>query len=155
MKLSEVKNILSTAREIHFVLENGEQVPAHFHVTEVGVVSKHFIDCGGTVRDEKVANFQLWEANDYDHRLEPAKLSKIIALSEKVLGMEDLEVEVEYQQATIGKYELGFDGRHFVLHSKTTNCLAPDKCGIPQEKLKVNLRQITQSNACTPGSGCC
>jgi hypothetical protein len=39
-------------------------VPEHFHVTEVGVVTKDFIDCGGTVRHEKVANFQLWDAND-------------------------------------------------------------------------------------------
>jgi hypothetical protein len=160
MKLSEVKNILRTAEAVNFVLENGDEVPAHFHVTEVGIVTKHFIDCGGTVRKERVANFQLWDANDFDHRLKPEKLSKIITLSEELLGMEDLEIEVEYQQTTISKYALGFDGRRFVLLSKTTDCLAPEKCGIPQEKLKVNLRQIPVNNACTPGActpggGCC
>jgi len=37
------------------MLENGTMVPEHFHVTEVGVVTKHFIDCGGTVRNERIA----------------------------------------------------------------------------------------------------
>ena len=109
MKLSEVKQILDSTDSVNFKLENGTKVPEHFHVTEVGVITKHFIDCGGTVRNEKVANFQLWNANDTDHRLKPKKLLDIIALSEKVLEMEDLEIEVEYQAETIGKYELDFN----------------------------------------------
>src|SRR5690606_2759197 len=117
---------------VAFKLENGASVPEHFHVTEVGLVTKHFIDCGGTVRNEKTANFQLWDANDFDHRLKPGKLLKIIELSEKTLGLEeDLEVEVEYQSNTIGKYNLGHDGSTFVLMATTTNCLALDKCGVP------------------------
>lgn len=156
MKLSEVKQLLNTAESVNFQLENGTQVPEHFHVTEVGIITKHFIDCGGTVRNEKVANFQLWNANDTDHRLKPKKLLDIIALSEKVLGLEDLEIEVEYQAETIGKYELGFNGKDFMLLSKQTNCLASDKCGIPAEKLKVNISQVTAASACcTPGGGCC
>jgi hypothetical protein len=151
MKLSEVKKHLSTVETVTFELENGGLLPEHFHVTEVGVVSKNFIDCGGTVRNEKVANFQLWDANDFDHRLKPQKLLDIIALSEKVLGMEDLEIEVEYQSETIGKYELGFKGENFVLLSKQTNCLAQDKCGIPAEQFKEN----SNVTVCTPGGGCC
>ncbi len=155
MKLSEVKNRLSTAQDVSFELENGTPVPAHFHVTEVGIVSKHFIDCGGVVRTEQRANFQLWDANDFEHRLKPQKLLNIIALSEKVLGMEDLEVEVEYQAATIGKYHLDFNGTNFVLVSTQTACLASDSCGIPQEKLKVNLASIAVENKCKPGGNCC
>lgn len=156
MKLSEIKTHLNTAESVNFELENGTAVPGHFHVTEVGVITKHFIDCGGTVRNEKVANFQLWDANDYEHRLKPKKLLDIIALSEKVLGMEDLEIEVEYQDETIGKYDLGFNGRDFLLLSKQTNCLASDKCGIPQEKTKVRLSNLQmQTASCTPGGGCC
>jgi hypothetical protein len=158
MKLSEIKAILQTAEAVNFELENGAQVPEHFHVTEVGVITKHFIDCGGTVRHEKVANFQLWDANDFDHRLKPQKLLNIIALSEKALGMEDLEIEVEYQGETIGKYDLDFDGKNFVLLAKTTNCLASDKCGIPADKIqkpKINLNDLVIGNACTPGGGCC
>lgn len=157
MKLSRVKVILDTADSVSFQLENGTQVPEHFHVTEVGVITKHFIDCGGAVRNEKVANFQLWNANDTDHQLKPKKLLDIITLSEKVLGMEDLEIEVEYQAETIGKYELDFNGKDFVLQNKKTNCLAQDSCGIPAEKLKVNISQLltNTANSCTPGGGCC
>ncbi|MBK0401847.1 hypothetical protein I5M27_02555 [Adhaeribacter sp. BT258] len=155
MKLSEVKSILSGAESVNFKLENGTMVPENFHVTEVGVISKHFIDCGGTVRDEKVANFQLWDANDYDHRLKPQKLINIIELSETKLGMEDLEIEVEYQGETIGKYDLGHDGTDFVLQAKTTACLALDKCGVPKEKFRLNLNTFQPGNTCDPNSGCC
>ena len=118
MKLSAVKTILESAQNVAFELQNGQRVPEHFHVTEVGIITKNFIDCGGTVRNEKVANFQLWNANDLEHRLKPQKLLNIIALSEKVLGMEDLEIEVEYQAETIGKYDLAFNGEKFVLVSR-------------------------------------
>ena len=84
MKLSEIKKHLASLKTIAFQLPNGDLVPNHFHVTEVGRVTKNFIDCGGTVRNEEVANFQLWEADDYDHRLHPEKLTHIIELSEKV-----------------------------------------------------------------------
>ncbi len=156
MKLSEIKTILNDLQAVSFILPNGQFVPTHFHVTEVGVITKNFIDCGGTVREEKVINFQLWEANDFDHRLAPQKLKNIIELSEKVLKLEDANIEVEYQQDTIGKFNLEFDGTHFLLVATQTNCLAQDKCGIPAEKLKVNLVDINKkANTCTPGGGCC
>nr|WP_321228231.1 DUF6428 family protein [uncultured Psychroserpens sp.] len=155
MKLSDVKNRLNELDTISFKLPNGELVPSHFHVTEVGKITKHFIDCGGTVRNEEVANFQLWNANDYDHRLHPEKLLNIIELSEKVLGIGDLEIEVEYQADTIGKFGLEFDGTNFLLTSKQTDCLAKDQCGIPAEKPKLQFSEIQSENSCTPGGGCC
>lgn len=148
MKLSEIKKHLSTAETVSFELPNGTMVPEYFHVTEIGVVTKHFIDCGGTIRNEKVANFQLWEATDFDHRLKPQKLLNIIALSEKVLEIEDLEIEVEYQTNTIGKYNLGFDGQNFILQSKQTACLASDSCGTTHTKLKQPLATLKTETAC-------
>ncbi len=136
MKLSEVKNRLEQLEKIAFQLPNGELVPNHFHVTEVGKITKDFIDCGGTVRKEEVANFQLWNASDYDHRLHPEKLTAIIELSEKILELGDLEIEVEYQADTIGKFGLDFDGTNFLLTTKQTDCLAKDQCGIPTDKPK-------------------
>lgn len=156
MKLSEIKNILKTVEAINFQLPNKTYVPEYFHVTEVGLITKNFIDCGGTVRKETVVNFQLWDANDYEHRLKPQKLVHIIELSEKVLGIEDFEIEVEYQDTTISKYDLDFNGKDFVLLNKQTACLALDKCGIPSEKQNINLSNLTnQPNSCTPGGGCC
>lgn len=157
MKLSEIKNSLKVLETIAFELPNGALVPSYFHVTEVGKVTKHFIDCGGTVRNEEVVNFQLWEANDYDHRLHPEKLLNIIELSENKLEIPDLEIEVEYQmKETIGKFNLEFDGTNFLLVSKLTDCLAKDKCGIAPEKLKVKIGEWkAKENNCIPGSGCC
>jgi hypothetical protein len=157
MKLSEFKNQLGSMTELNFILPNGTIVPEHFHVTEVGQITKRFIDCGGSIRNEKVVNFQLWEANDFDHRLAPKKLSDIISLSEKVLGVEDAEIEVEYQGETIGKYGIDFNGKQFLLTSKQTACLASDKCGIGSEKIKLSLSDLqnTSKNACMPGGNCC
>jgi hypothetical protein len=156
MRLSEIKEILVGRESVSFQLENGQVVPEHFHVTEVGVITKDFIDCGGIVRHEKVANFQLWDANDFEHRLKAEKLLKIISLSEQLIGMEDLEIEVEYQSETIGKYDLAYDGDHFILTSKTTACLAMDKCGVPVKKEKIQMINLAATaNVCTPGGGCC
>jgi hypothetical protein len=156
MKLSEIKSQLATLETVAFALPNGTYVPEHFHITEIGLITKNFIDCGGKLRNETVVNFQLWDANDFDHRLKPKKLLDIITLSEKVLGIEDYEIEVEYQAETIGKYDLGFNGKDFMLLNKQTACLATDQCGIPQEKQKLKLVEISsQTNSCTPGGGCC
>jgi hypothetical protein len=157
MKLSEIKKHLETATAVNFQLPDGTFVPEHFHVTEVGLITKNFIDCGGKVRAEKTANFQLWNANDTEHRLKPEKLTKIIALSEKVLGLEDLEVEVEYQSDTIGKYGIDYNGEHFMLTAKQTDCLAKDNCGI-ENKEKVSLSALGEEKieaCCTPGGKCC
>ena len=118
-------------------------------------INKHFIDCGGKVRKESVINFQLWEADDFDHRLAPQKLKSIIDLSVNTLGLEDLDIEVEYQGETIGKYDLAYESGSFMLVSKFTDCLAKDNCGIPVEKHKVKLSSLGNSNSCDPNSGCC
>ena len=152
MTISEMKQSLAGLPTVNFRLPSGEYLPAHFHVTEVGLVTKHFIDCGGTERRETVANFQLWEAGDYDHRLAPQKFLHILNLSEKILGPDDLPIEVEYQQETIGKFGLAFDGTDFVLTPKQTACLAQDACGIPNADFA--LPQL-QTACCTPGGGCC
>ncbi len=154
MLLSEFKNKLQHLSELNFFLENSEKVPSHFHVTEVGQSSKKFIDCGGTMRNELTVNFQLWYSTDQDHRLVADKLRKIIALSEEKLDLQDAEIEVEYQQATIGKFGLKFQDGYFVLTSKTTACLDENACGIPLEKPVVNSVDL-QNPTCTPGSGCC
>lgn len=155
MKISQVKDILKDVKTISFQLPDNSLVPGHFHVTEVGEITKCFIDCGGTVRKETVVNFQLWNANDYDHRLHPEKLLKIIELSEKTLAIDDNEIEVEYQGTTIQKFGLDFDGNQFLLTSKQTDCLAKDACGIPYEKPKVRISEMSAQSCCSPKSGCC
>jgi len=157
MKLSAFKTLLNTKSTIGFTLPSGQEVPSHFHVTEVGQIDKRFIDCGGVLRNESVINFQLWEANDYDHRLAPDKLLDIIILAEKYLQLGDFEIEVEYQGQTIQKFGIAEGDTSFMLTSKQTECLALDACGIPAEKIKVSMSELKNSSSetCTPGGGCC
>ncbi|MDA9873501.1 DUF6428 family protein [Saprospiraceae bacterium] len=157
MKLQEIKIQLERVSVVNFKLPNGKFVEPHFHVTEVGEITKHFIDCGGVERFEKKVSFQLWSADDYDHRIHPEKLLQIINLSQDKLGIGNHEVEIEYQGAeSIQKYGLDYDGKDFNLTSKETACLASDACGIP-EKVKVDLSNLaaSTSSSCTPGGGCC
>jgi len=157
MKLSELKNQLSNLDEINIILPNGQAVPSHFHITEVGLTTKHFIDCGGDVHTNTYANIQIWVADDLHHRLQPSKFLHIIDLSEKVLQGNDYELEVEYQTDTIGIYGLEVQGSDFKLVPKFTDCLAKVKCNLPQPKQKLQLIDLTANNesCCTPGGGCC
>ena len=155
MTISRFKLHLNTLETLSFVLPNQTLVPAHFHVTEIGKVAKTFIDCGGKLRQEKKINFQLWNANDYYHRLHPEKLTSIITIAEDTFGLEDLEIEVEFQgEQTIEKFGVDFSDGRFLLTSKLTDCLALDACGIPPKK-KMSLSDIPVQNSCNPNSGCC
>lgn len=149
MKLNEFKKALQNGASMVFKLPNGTRVPSHFHITEVGKIEKNFIDCGGVIRNESLVSFQIWYSVDEDHRLEAQKLLHIIAMSEDKLGLQDNDIEVEYQSDTIGKYSLSYQNGYFELESKTTDCLAKDNCGIPQ------VTKIQVQSACGPGSGCC
>lgn len=153
MLLSALKQKLGEIETLEFQLPDGQFVPAHFHITEIGNVSRNYIDCGGTLRQENKLNLQLWVSSDSDHRLAPDNLLNILQLAEKQLGFSNEEVEVEYQQSTIGRYELAFNGTVFQLINTQTACLAPDQCGIPQEKPRV--RVTVGGLSCDPNSGCC
>lgn len=157
MNLSQVKDALRQMDQVTFLLPSGRPVPEHFHVTEIGTVTRNFIDCGGTLRSETAISFQLWTAHDYEHRLSSEKLIDIISLAESVLSLPEAEVEVAYQEQTIGTYGLAFDGSGFVLTTKYTDCLAKDKCGIPTEKQPLALSELKgqSGSGCQPGSGCC
>lgn len=155
MKISNFKAILEKSTSVNFILPNGNFVPRHFHITEAGLVTKHFIDCGNTVRKEKYITMQLWVADDYAHRLSAQKLMGILKASEPLFDNEDLEIEIEYQSETIGKYGVEFKGENFLLVNKMTDCLAKDKCGIPDKKEKVALSELKNTSCCSPNSGCC
>jgi hypothetical protein len=140
--LLEVSNYLS----LSMILPNGNAIPDHFHITEVGRVTKEFIDCGGETHEAMSCVLQAWTANDTDHRLLCGKLAKIVQMAmEKGLIQGDLPVEIEYGQDVAAQYvidsvEMSEKGLFFVLSGKKTDCLAPDKCGI---------------NKCCGNTGCC
>ena len=153
MLLSAFKQTLRELDTLKFQLPNGQFVPANFHITEVGNVTRNYMDCGGLLREENKLNLQLWVASDTDHRLKPNSVLNILQLAEKQLGYSNLELEVEYQRSTVGRYKLAFDGAVFQLINTQTACLAPDQCGIPQEKPRV--RVTANGLSCNPDSDCC
>ena len=148
MRLKEFKERLQThineGGELLFILGDGTLIPPYFHITEMGMKIKHFVDCGGVIRTEECINFQIWTADDFDHRLTSQKLLELIVKNEGLFGKKDLEIEMEYQTNTIGSYTLeesDYPNALFTLKSKKTNCLAPDKC------------VVTQTSQCGPS--CC
>src|SRR6478736_5953435 len=108
MNVGEFAAVLGRNPEapLHFMLPDGDFVPAHFHVTEVGRVRKDFIDCGGTTRSTTACVLQLWVADDVDHRLTAGRLAHIVGLADPLLGNDDLPVEVEYDSGFITQLPL-------------------------------------------------
>jgi hypothetical protein len=157
MKLSEFINQLENLESVDFYLPNGQKVPSHFHITEVGMTTKNFTDCGNTFRIQKTATLQLWTSVDYWHRLDPKMVVKIINSTQKMFDGEDLDIEIEYQQETIGKFGLEFIENQFRLTNKQTDCLAKDSCEFPLKKVKIKMSDLQAQIAecCTPNSGCC
>ncbi|CAN5314277.1 DUF6428 family protein [soil metagenome] len=153
LSVKGLKNALRQTDSLHFRLSDGESLPLHFHITEAGLVTKHFIDCGGTIRKESALTMQIWYSDDLHHRLTPATFLKILDKAEPFFGDEDLPVEIEYQTSTIGKYNLEFDDSNFQLIPKQTDCLAKNQCGT-DNKSHINHKHIN-ADECVPATGCC
>lgn len=139
MIFKELTEILDQHQEaeLYIMLPSGNLIPEHFHVTEVGRVQKKFIDCGGTFRETTSCLLQTWTAHDIDHRLVAGKLAKILNLGHNTLDLNELSVEIEYGSDVASQYEIAevkviSKGLLFLLNSKRTDCLAPDKCGVNQ-----------------------
>ena len=137
MTVGEFQTVLSRnpAAALHLMLPDGDFVPAHFHVTEVGRVQKEFIDCGGTSRSTVSCLLQVWVARDTTHRLTAGKLADILRLAAPVLKSDALPVEVEYEGTVVSQFpvaaaEVTPSGVLFHLGTKHTDCLAPDRCGV-------------------------
>jgi len=137
MTIREFRTLLAAhpGARMHWMLPDRSFVPAHYHITEVGRVQKDFIDCGGTIRQQVTCLLQIWVADDTDHRLEAAKLERIMEVAAPVLGADDLPVEVEYEEGRVAQFPVGAAevtpaGLLFSLGSRHTACLAPEKCGV-------------------------
>ena len=78
MKLSQFAGLLETHPEkpFHLVLPGSHIVPVSFHITEVGHVTKKFIDCGGKLHTVQSCQLQVWLGTDTDHRLLAGKMAR-------------------------------------------------------------------------------
>jgi Family of unknown function (DUF6428) len=163
MKVAELKNGLNKFPEssVHFILPNGESIPAHAHVTEVARIDKRFIDCGGTLRNDSFCRLQTWFSDDLDHRLTAGKLAKILDKAGPILQSDDLDVDVEHEVGFITQFPLASvevlpNEIILRLAERHTACLAMDKCkpAAPLSDLnpmKFNFRQDQTSTGCCTG----
>ncbi len=108
MKLHELVAALNKAPQTfpRFVLPDGDHIPAHAHVTEVGHVVKNFIDCGGVTGKEEKVLLQTHVGNDTEHGLRSDRFSKILQLGERVLPNDELNVEVEHDCCVVAQYPI-------------------------------------------------
>ena len=167
MKIQPFLQTLASMSELRWALPDGSLVPAHAHVTEVALMTRRFVDCGGTHRMERRIQLQLWVANDVDHRLEPTKLLRIIRETEAWMEWDNHEVEIEYQGKTIERYGVEIMEGVLALQPLQTNCLAQDRCGLPMLEETSNTTRTVEETVpqpksqapvvgrCKPGSGCC
>lgn len=159
MKLSDLKSALRAqpAAVTRVILPDGDPIPAHFHITEVGYIAKRFVDCGGTVHDTRVTCLlQTYVADDVDHRLDAETFAKILDLGRAILPGDDLEVEVEYDCCVTAQYpllEVRVSGAHLDLQlgERHTDCLAKEKCGIDAEGCGCGA----EADAAGAVAGCC
>ena len=149
MTLGELKTVLlqNPNHRLNVIFPDGDSIEPEFHVTEVGHVTKTFIDCGGTKRRSEACVLQTWiSQHDKDHRLSAGKLGNILLLAAQVVPSDELKVEIEYEGCNIVQYpllgaEVDFTEVRLTLGKKHTDCLAKEACGIDSDS--------------GGGSGCC
>lgn len=156
MTLREFKTLLrhNDGKAFQLRLPGGDEVPASFHITEVGRVTKTFLDCGGELRQTDTCQIQAWVGDDEDHRLAASKLLAIFRKAAFLLPDEGVPLEIEYQDEVISQYpianaEITKDAVILNLTTKQTDCLAKEACGLPADR----GRSRAELSCC--GTGCC
>jgi Family of unknown function (DUF6428) len=151
MKLLDLQNALEANPKTlpRFVLPNGDYIPGHAHVTEVGHVVRNFIDCGGLAgREEKIV-LQTHVCSDSDHRLRSDRLAKILRLGDRLVPSADLNVDVEYDCCVLAQYPIAEAqprGQHLdlILRRGRTQCRARER-----------REAETAGNCCATSASCC
>jgi hypothetical protein len=141
MKISDLRAVLEKHPNTlpRFVLPDGDHIPPHAHVTEVGHVVKNFVDCGGVMGRTETVLLQTHVGQDTDHRLKTDRFAKILQLGGRVLPHDQLEVEIEYDCCVVAQYpvsEVKPAGDHLdvILGKRRTQCLAQERqkdAGVP------------------------
>ena len=150
MKLRDLQTVLEKfpGHFPRFILPNGNQIPAHVHVTEVGRVVRNFIDCGGVTGKEEKAVLQTHVGDDTEHRLRSDRLIKILQVGQRALPITDLEVDVEYDCCVVSRYPVGearpeSEFLNLVLERSRTQCRARER------------RETASESCCTSAGTCC
>ena len=151
MTLHDLQNALDANPRLfpRFVLPDGDYIPAHAHVTEVGHLVRTFIDCGGLSGKEEKVLLQTHVGSDTDHRLRSDRFAKILQLGNRVISSADLDVDVEYDCCVVAQYpiaEATSDSEHLnlILGRSRTQCRARER-----------REAQTAADCCATSAACC
>ena len=160
MTLETFVNILTANPNKSLLFEVAPQVYAgsHYHLTEIKTAKISSVDCGGQKHEWIETVFQLWENPKEIGKAAYLKTDKILEIVSKVNAVSALHAEtslkIEYGNALFPTAQLDIqrvvasDQQLIVqLHSEQTKCKAPDICGVSEP--------TSNSQTCTPESGCC
>jgi hypothetical protein len=151
MTLRDLENALEANPRLfpRFVLPDGDFIPAHAHVTEVGHLVRNFIDCGGRTGKEEKVVLQTHVGDDTDHRLRSDRFARILQLGTRVIPNANLNVDVEYDCCVVAQYpiaEAAPDGEHLnlILRRGRTQCRARER-----------REPETATDCCVTSAACC
>lgn len=150
MKLHELKDALRNNPDLlpRFVLPDGDLIPAHAHLTEVGYSAKHSIDCGGVIGHHETVVLQMHVGTDLEHRLTSDRFARILDSSSRVVPHDNLEVEVEHDCCVVARYPVkkiapGWESVDVMLAKNKTQCLARVRA------------ETAEASTCCGTAGCC
>ncbi len=163
MTTQELFSILKEHQDksLLFQYAPNQLVGANYHITEVKHIKIDSVDCGAQTDSWNETVIQLWESPSELGKTEYMSAFKALGILNKVGKMKPYnltsEVKFEYSNALFHTAQLFVDdfvlnGNNLVfnLSIKKTDCKAKELCGIPEPMVISG-----DSNACTPGSGCC
>lgn len=181
MNWGNFKSKLQKHPELSLLFQYGENkmVHASYHITEIKQAPIVSVDCGGVMNSWTEVIIQLWEPdqNDNERAMQVGKALSIVDLVEKTLPLNPYGiVKIEFGNAEFDTRQMLPD--HFVvkddrlivdLRPDAVQCKAigrggscgtashEEACCTPSLAIKKSdiESQLTESQTCAPGSGCC
>jgi hypothetical protein len=161
--------LLNPALDLQFQYADDKRVSASYHITEIKQAPITSVDCGGVMNSWTEIIIQLMEptVKQQERPMKVRKALSIIELVEKSLPLNPhgiVKIEFgnsEFDTRQLHPADLIVDDGELVvdLRPGMVQCKAIERggsCGVPAEKSKLELKNITTSAACcTPGAGCC
>ena len=161
MTVQELLNTLSENANtpIQFSYADGRYLRPDYHLTEVKTQRVDSVDCGGSYTQWTDTIMQLHEPGGPLTATRSMTGAKVLAILNRVHQVKPMDLDSEVF------FEYGNAEHHAAPHSVagssvidgaivfqilpgTTQCKAPEACGIPNQ-----INATAQS--CAPGSGCC
>lgn len=84
---------------LRIMLPNGELIPEHFHISEIGKVDKTFVDVSNTQREVHICVLKVWVGHDVEYRLIKSKLNALLSRARSIYA-DNSPMAIEYGNET-------------------------------------------------------